>query len=834
MSSSRFLAFILVVLLPQALPAFAKEIPPVYEPIDPYLATPASGHLYEIPVVVMRFLPTVDGENLDTAKVPDYWSLGKISLADMKARIDTFDKRIKFMLEEGSRFRGYKEPAALPSLGYRVVEYITIYEHTPPGPVTAHQNDGVPLYSPDFHQIFDRFNMEHYVNDLGVKEIWVWMGGGNADFPSHDPAVNKPEDFRHWWESNMSSPLTGDISNSNRDNADLPVYNSTYTVYGQNIWRTQAEAVHNHGHQLEAILSHVNHLHYGNTDLFWQQFVGQDEGGNFITGRAGWTHMPPNTTKHYDYTGTRTLVESDIEDWTPDNTGSRKLVNVDTYSDLTYPWPDPNPAEIPQRVESQWYIYWMQSMPGYENRIRHGNKNITNWWVFTADWDTAISSQMGLVSQAVTELPQLRVPDSGGANGSVDLDAQDLSLLPRLKSRVRDTATTIIFVNRTKVEIAYYWIDYAGNEIFYHSLAAGVSVYQPTYEDHIWLVKDRHQRNLAVFRAKKKTGRAIIDMEAPPSVPIVTVPIFDDPFEGDALQNPNWQWQNEPNNWDVGETRKKFLHIKGETNRDLWITDASHLLYQKTSAEVFDVETHFFTKWDTFSGVNGVVVKSPKDNDWVTLKFWARDPAARGQIQYQAKGRGLAGDPAWHPEIGETELFFRLRKDRNIYTGWYKSRKTDPWMKIGSANIVLTPPLYLGIYAGVAANTGTLTVDYEYFQNTINTSGQAAPTPNTSVVVIPTETALLPNYPNPFNPETWIPYRLSADTEVHIRIYNARGSIVRRLMLGHQSAGTYMRRSRAAYWDGRNDLGESVASGIYFYQLQTGAGSFSRKMLILK
>ncbi|MXV76364.1 hypothetical protein F4Z99_19095, partial [Candidatus Poribacteria bacterium] len=120
-----FLPFILVVLLPQVLPAFAEEISPVYESIDPYLATPASGHLYEIPVVVMRFLPTVDGENLDTAKVPGYWYLGHISLTDIKARIDTFDKRIKFMLEEGSRFRGYKEPAALPSLGYRVVEYIT-------------------------------------------------------------------------------------------------------------------------------------------------------------------------------------------------------------------------------------------------------------------------------------------------------------------------------------------------------------------------------------------------------------------------------------------------------------------------------------------------------------------------------------------------------------------------------------------------------------------------------------------------------------------------------------------------------------------------------------
>ena len=107
----------------------------------------------------------------------------------------------------------------------------------------------------------------------------------------------------------MSSPLTGDISNSNRDNTDLPVYNSTYTVYGQNFRRTQAEAVHNHGHQLEAILSHVNHLQYGNTDLFWKKFVGQDENEDFITGRVGWTHMPPNTTKHYDTQSSRTCRE---------------------------------------------------------------------------------------------------------------------------------------------------------------------------------------------------------------------------------------------------------------------------------------------------------------------------------------------------------------------------------------------------------------------------------------------------------------------------------------------------------------------------------------------
>ena len=93
----------------------------------------------------------------------------------------------------------------------------------------------------------------------------------------------------------------------------------------------------------------------------------------------------------------------------------------------------------------------------------------------------------------------------------------------------------------------------------------------------------------------------------------------------------------------------------------------------------------------------------------------------------------------------------------------------------------------------------------------------------------PQETALLPNYPNPFNPETWIPYRLAEDAAVTLTIYDATGVMVRRLDLGHQSAGFYESRSAAIYWDGRNDFGEGVASGVYFYHLSAGDYSATRK-----
>ena len=103
------------------------------------------------------------------------------------------------------------------------------------------------------------------------------------------------------------------------------------------------------------------------------------------------------------------------------------------------------------------------------------------------------------------------------------------------------------------------------------------------------------------------------------------------------------------------------------------------------------------------------------------------------------------------------------------------------------------------------------------------------------IASLPDESSqLLPNYPNPFNPETWIPYQLANSSDVEIAIYDTRGMLVRTLAVGHQSAGFYMDRNRAAYWDGRNGLGESVASGVYFYQLQTDDISSMRKMVILK
>lgn len=95
-------------------------------------------------------------------------------------------------------------------------------------------------------------------------------------------------------------------------------------------------------------------------------------------------------------------------------------------------------------------------------------------------------------------------------------------------------------------------------------------------------------------------------------------------------------------------------------------------------------------------------------------------------------------------------------------------------------------------------------------------------------------TMLLQNFPNPFNPETWIPYTLAEDSPVTIQIYDVQGGLVRQLYLGPKPAGAYFTKDTAAYWDGRNERGGMVASGLYFYRFSAGEFTTTRRMLLVK
>jgi hypothetical protein len=102
------------------------------------------------------------------------------------------------------------------------------------------------------------------------------------------------------------------------------------------------------------------------------------------------------------------------------------------------------------------------------------------------------------------------------------------------------------------------------------------------------------------------------------------------------------------------------------------------------------------------------------------------------------------------------------------------------------------------------------------------------------VNILPLHTALRQNYPNPFNPETWIPYQLADAADVTLEIYSITGSLIKSINLGRKEAGAYMTKEKTICWDGRNEVGEKVASGVYFYTLRAGEFCATRRMVIVK
>ncbi|MBI1922621.1 hypothetical protein HYR99_00070 [Candidatus Poribacteria bacterium] len=136
-------------------------------------------------------------------------------------------------------------------------------------------------------------------------------------------------------------------------------------------------------------------------------------------------------------------------------------------------------------------------------------------------------------------------------------------------------------------------------------------------------------------------------------------------------------------------------------------------------------------------------------------------------------------------------------------------------------------------------------VTYHYYLEDVDLSGKTHKSGILTVRVghgesvalpglFPTQFRLLPNFPNPFNPETWMPFELPLDAGVSLEISDARGGFIRRLELGQKGAGYYVTRDAAAYWDGRNARGEPVASGVYFYTLHAGPFTATRKMVLMK
>jgi hypothetical protein len=309
----------------------------------------------QIPVLVIKYFP-VKGDRIDQQVTGDWGA----PLEETRQKTERITKELIAALEEGSRYHGYKDPAAKPSLAYKILGTV---EYLEPLPVV-----GGTSRLTDYRKIAEREGIRKWVEERGVKEVWI--------FGYHGGVVGL-------WESNMAGP-SGDISNSNRDPNDLPVLKTTYTVYHYNYQRGASEACENHMHQIEAVLNWVDGRdrtppQQWDKLLFWGKFVGSDRSHKIVRPGCGWSHYPPNAQGDYDWANKR-YVQTDIEDWRPDGTGKKQRMNCDRW----------------QGDSLKWFVYWVQNLPGAQSGLSHEGKPLTNWWIFLGDFDNALKRQTGL------------------------------------------------------------------------------------------------------------------------------------------------------------------------------------------------------------------------------------------------------------------------------------------------------------------------------------------------------------------------------------------------------------------------------------------------------
>ncbi len=313
---------------------------------------------WRIPVVLVKYFP-VDGDRIDKDVTGDWGE----SLEFTRKKVDDATALALKAMNEGSRYHGYKDPMAQPSLEYDIVASFEFLEGLP-----GEKAEGSDVKVTDYHAIMQRIGAKNWVEKGGVKEIWIWAyHGGKVTI----------------WESNMASRF-GDISNSNRDPKDLPIFDKTYTVYHYNYQRSAHEVVHNHFHQLEHLLNFVDGRYRTPKKrwselLFWGKFVGSDESHKIVSPGAGWCHYPPNAEKDYDYTNKR-YVMTDIEDWKPNGSGVKKRINSDRW----------------HADDLEFYVYWFQNLPGHQNGLVHKERELRNWWIFKADWDGCMKRRLKL------------------------------------------------------------------------------------------------------------------------------------------------------------------------------------------------------------------------------------------------------------------------------------------------------------------------------------------------------------------------------------------------------------------------------------------------------
>ena len=375
-------------------------------------------------------------------------------------------------------------------------------------------------------------------------------------------------------------------------------------------------------------------------------------------------------------------------------------------------------------------------------------------------------------------------PESTGDGRWVNLEAYPPDKLPRLQALIGKGEPTVIAIGNYGIDdIFVYGVAPDGTEYFFNRVHYDMISYN-TYVGALWLLKDKNGEDLWVYRAEAEIGRVLflreeeIDNSPEVEIPDANLAAAVRETLGLAADTPiTEQALQRLTTLDAAERQITDLtgleHATGLVRLSAWknkIQDVSSLS-KSTQLQELHLQENQITDITAFSGLT----------ELKHLHLWGN-------------------------QIRDISALAELTKLESLWLAGNPIQDKAPLHKLLEQN----PDMELDIeVVGVGASP-------------------------TAMAEIPTQTALLANYPNPFNPETWIPYQLSKPAEVTLRIYAVDGTLIRTLALGYQPARMYQSRTRAAYWDGKNEAGETVASGVYFYTFSAGDFTSTRKMLIRK
>lgn len=333
---------------------------------EPSQCSHHQGHLapYNVNVFSLRFLPDVDGDGLIDPQYSGFTS--PVSVDDLRRRIDVTEREGAWWATEATRYHGYRNDDAPPSINFRIA--LTREEIASPKIGNAVPwNDA---HYPDYMAIMTEHNICDLVDHRGIDEVWMYTQH-HGDI---EPA-----------ESNMSSPV-GDYSNS-LGTDDLPICDKPYVVYNFNFTRDADTLLHNRGHQVEAHFGRLrNDPGHPDHQLFVTQFIGSSSGfGPLNTPRrCGNVHLPPNTRGDDYVTWLTDEVVSDCESWAPGGGQVSTLTCADwfepAYGDPTC-FDDGGLAHV---------VWWFQNLPGLDNGLVGQGRPLRNWWQIMGDFESVM------------------------------------------------------------------------------------------------------------------------------------------------------------------------------------------------------------------------------------------------------------------------------------------------------------------------------------------------------------------------------------------------------------------------------------------------------------